>query len=244
MTGEGSFCQIVKIRVNLGLKIMFKSRIRPLNFTQYEHGRLSGSIARFWGNDRFARPPLPFEPFVDGVTLHDWGYGLMDNTPIGEATEAEWLVVMRRGAAISYAHPVTEVVVKRHLRRLLLLDPTPARRALADDLQKQISRQTAAAGVDPAAFDRADLITQLCDMISFDFCFEVPRKRTLPVFARPDHPEPVDVTFELHTGGEMWLDPWPLAVPVLVGVVYAFDQTGFPDVLSPTAVPYRLAPRG
>lgn len=221
---------------------MFQSRSHPRIFTQYEHGRLSGTIARAWGNDAFARPPLPFEPFVEGVMLHDWGYGVVDNTPIGEASEKEWLVIMQRGADIHYGHPVTDVIIKRHLRRLLLLDPTPARRSLAESLKKQIDDRTAASGIAPVAFDRADLITRFCDRISFDFCFEQPTRQQLPVFAQPDAADPVLVSYEIRPDGEVTLDPWPLGVPMITSSVYAFAHPPFPDSLEPITVPFTLRP--
>ena len=50
---------------------MFKSRTREIVFTQYEHGRLAGTVARAWGNDTFDRPALDFDAqffgFVAGV---------------------------------------------------------------------------------------------------------------------------------------------------------------------------------
>lgn len=64
---------------------MFKSKIRSIIIPQYEHGRLAGTVASLWGNDDFARPVIDFASFVQGVALHDWHYGPIDNLPIGEA---------------------------------------------------------------------------------------------------------------------------------------------------------------
>lgn len=34
--------------------------------------------------------PLPFESWVRGVTLHDRGYGELDDDPIGETSQERW----------------------------------------------------------------------------------------------------------------------------------------------------------
>lgn len=221
---------------------MFKSKINPRIFTQYEHGRLAGTLAQLWGNTAFERPPLPFEPFVEGVTFHDWGYGVVDNVPIGEANEAEWLTVIRRGVEISYDHPVTDLIIKRHLHRLLLLDPTPARQALAAEVATQMSVRLAASGLAERSLACADLITRLCDMISFDFCFERPTERTLPIFAHDDDAEPRSVTYQIGVDGVVRVDPWPFERPIISTVVIAFAQTGFPDRLIPEVVPFVARP--
>ena len=50
---------------------MFKSKVRPINVPQYEHGRLSGAFALLWGNEVFDRPEFNFDSFVQGVALHE-----------------------------------------------------------------------------------------------------------------------------------------------------------------------------
>ena len=62
---------------------MFRSSRRDVVFPQAEHARLAGAIALAWGNERFARPALPFDAFVRGVTLHDRGYGQLDADGMG-----------------------------------------------------------------------------------------------------------------------------------------------------------------
>ena len=50
---------------------MFKSKVRPINIPQYEHGRLAGIFALLWGNEAFDRPEFNFDSFVQGVALHE-----------------------------------------------------------------------------------------------------------------------------------------------------------------------------
>ena len=86
---------------------------------QYEHGRLAGTLASLWGNENFDKPKMDFDAFVKGVTLHDWHYGRVDNVEIGQASDAKWLSMVQRGVALSFDDPITEIVVKKHIARLL-----------------------------------------------------------------------------------------------------------------------------
>jgi hypothetical protein len=40
--------------------------------------------------------------------------------------------------------------------------------------------------------------------------------------------------------GTVEVDPWPFAVPRLVGLVTAFEQPGYPERLVPVVVPYSV----
>ena len=117
---------------------MFKSQVRAIVFPQYEHGRLAGTVARAWGNEFFDRPALDFEAYVAGVTLHDWGYGILDNLPIGAAPEAEWLVIIRKNVEKRFDPPTTDIVVKLHLQRLLSMHDSPERAALIAQIDECI----------------------------------------------------------------------------------------------------------
>jgi hypothetical protein len=225
---------------------MFKSKVREVNFSQYEHGRLAGTLARHWGNEEFARPELNFEAFADGVTLHDWGYGVLDNLPIGEMDDEAWLQVVRKGIDKIYDHPDTTIIVRLHIRRLLTLNPSPERQAYIDEIDARIASQlNAAVELDPESihshrerYERADKITQLCDMISFDFCFESPRRRSIEVYADPSATATTAITYKIRPGGEVRVEPWPFSVAELSGILYAFRRANYPQRLDPVIVPY------
>lgn len=53
---------------------MFKSKVRPVDVPNYEHSRLAGIFASYWGNQDFDKPVLDNAAFVEGVALHDWHY--------------------------------------------------------------------------------------------------------------------------------------------------------------------------
>ena len=219
---------------------MFKSKLRAINYSQYEHGRLAGTLARLWGNEDFDRPALEFLPFAEGVTLHDWGYGVLDNFPIGEGQEEAWLEIMRRGAAARFDHPVTDIVAKLHQRRLLSWEHSAAREALIAEIDRLVADRLPESGASLAEFQRADKITQVCDMISFGFCFEAEQQRTYDVYARRGSDEVTAVGFEIRPGGEVLVTPWPFAVPGVSGILYAFKREGYPDTLRPLIIPFHI----
>lgn len=229
---------------------MFKSKARKINFSQYEHGRLAGLLAYHWGNDEFARPDINFAAFADGVTLHDWGYGILDNLAIGEMDDDAWLKVVRKGIDKVYDSSDTTMIVRLHIRRLLALNPSPERQVYIDEIDLQIASQlNAAEELGPGTihsnlekYKRADKITQLCDMISFDFCFESPRKRTLEVFANSRSEETTAITYEIRPRGEVWVEPWPFSVAEISGILYAFRREGYPQRLAPVIVPFDIRP--
>jgi hypothetical protein len=85
---------------------MFKSKQRPIAIPQWEHQKLAGTLALLWGNADFERPSVPFESFLTGIGLHDHAYGPLDNLPIGEIPEEEWLALTRSGFEMTWTDPI------------------------------------------------------------------------------------------------------------------------------------------
>ncbi len=215
---------------------MFKSKTRPIIFTQYEHARLSGTLARLWGNETFDRPDLDFDAFVAGVTLHDWAYGPLDDLSIGESSDDEWLAVMRKGVSTRFDDPTTDIVAKLHLRRLLS-GPDPESQTLMAQVDEIVSRRLRESPFTLASYQQADRITNFCDLVSFDLCFESPRQRAREVFSRyGPAAAAVEVSYEVRAAGEVIVDPWPFSVPRISGVLYAFERAGYPRELHPVVV--------
>ena len=67
--------------------------------------------------------PLPFESWVRGVTLHDRGYGELDDDPIGETSQERWCEIETRGFRARSGDDIADLVVALHIR--LPLDPWP-----------------------------------------------------------------------------------------------------------------------
>jgi Protein of unknown function (DUF3891) len=205
---------------------MFRSP-RGVIVPQAEHGRMAGAIAAVWELPQ----PLPFESLVRGVTLHDRGYGELDDDQIGVVGPERWVEIQRRGFGERSGDTVVDLLVALHVRRLIGDDEHPARVALAHEIDAALPELRAAAGVDEEAAHAADGVTEVCDRLSFVFCSG----------------EAVDgevrgVRYRYDGADTIALDPWPLAVPRLCGVVGGFAADGYPDRLVPVVELFRVEP--
>ena len=191
-------------------------------FPQAEHARFAGALALAWAD----RPALPFASFVRGVADHDRGYGEHDDDPIGGVmTEERWLAIQRRGFAPRREDPVVDLVVALHVRRLI------GEGEAFDEVDALVPSLLSAAGVTREEAEAADAITNVCDVISFEFCFEDANERDVRGFH-------VRVDGE----GGIEVDPWPFSVPRLVGLVTAFEADGYPERLVPVVTPFEARP--
>jgi hypothetical protein len=219
---------------------MFHSKVRPIIIPQYEHGRLAGILAQHWGNGQFDRPVMNFASFVQGVALHDWHYGFGDNLSIDGADEAEWLTLARRGVALRLDDPITDIVAKLHLRRLLSYNDSPERRMMMARIDDYVVNRLPETGYSRAAFNWADKITRFCDNVAFHFSFEAPCKRTTMVGTRVDEGPETAVSYQIKTNGEVIISPWPFAVPFISGNIMGYQADGYPEVLRPLVVQFRV----
>jgi hypothetical protein len=218
---------------------MFKSKQRPLVITQWEHQKLAGTLAFLWGNAEFERPPIPFASFLTGIGLHDRAYGPMDNLPIGETSDAEWLALTRSGFEMTWTDSVADLISKMHLKRLVSGGSTPAHQALAAEMAEVIREQIVRQRLDLATFERIDRITNLCDRISFDFCFEAPAEGMVRIFPRHDAEDEAAVRYRIQDG-TIQVQPWPFSVDSHAGYLVGYQGDGYPAVLEPIMVPYQL----
>jgi len=202
---------------------MFRSSRRDVVFPQAEHARLAGAIALAWGNERFARPPVPFDAFVRGVTLHDRGYGQLDADGIGEVSPARWLEIQWAGFAPRGEEPVVDLVVALHVHRLV-----GGRDAGMTAALPELRR---AAGVEESDAAEADRITNLCDRVAFDFCVEEPASGRA-----------AGIDYAVDGYGGITLEPWPLGPSSVGGIILGFSAKGYPDVLEPVVVPFDVRP--
>ncbi len=220
---------------------MFKSRQRPIVIPQSEHLKLAGSLALLWGNVDFDPPPFPQLSFVEGVGLHDRGYGYLDTLPVGGAAEADWLAVTRRGFYLPCSDPAADLITRLHLRRLVSSKSTPGCRALLQEMEHVIDQQFSQYGLSPAVFERADRITNFCDRVSFDFCFEQPTEGEVLIYAHHDNQEGTGVQYRIE-GSLITLAPWPLSAERCSGYLVGYQAEGYPARLEPVIVPYTLVP--
>jgi hypothetical protein len=209
---------------------MFTSCRRPICFPQADHARFAAALALAWSE----RPPLPFDAFVRGVADHDRGYGERDTDPIGGVMGSEqWVGIQRRGFAPRGADAVVDLIVALHVRRLLSSQEDEHERAAYAEVDRLIPVLLDGADVSAEGAEAADAITDVCDVISFEFCFESPCRRDVRGYS-----------IGLDGLGAVEVDPWPFALPRLVGLVTAYSTDGYPDRPDPVVVPYDVRPAG
>ena len=218
---------------------MFKSKRRPIVVPQSEHLRLVGALALLWGNAEFDLPPVNHNSMIAGMSLHDRGYGVLDNDAIGEMREETWHGIARRGFRMHNSDAVADTIVKYHVRRLAASNPLPERQTLAREFTAGIDAQLEEHHLSRELFDRIDRITDLTDRISFDFCFDVPASGSVEVFPRNGSDQTIKVEYSVENG-VIRATPWPFAVERYTGYVYGYHLDGYPERPDPIVLPYQL----
>jgi Protein of unknown function (DUF3891) len=210
---------------------MFRSKRRPVVYPQSEHALFSALIAAAWGNERFERPNVPFDAFVRGVALHDRGYGELDDDPIGGVPTERWLEIQWRSFQPRGLDPVVDVVVAFHVRRLVSWSRGALETQTAAEMSEALPALLATAGVSEADAQAADVITNFCDSVAFDFCLE-----------QPDSGRVGGIEYAVDGEGGVKLSPWPLGVQRVDGVLLGYEAEGYPKRLEPVVQLFRIEP--
>jgi hypothetical protein len=206
---------------------VFRSRRRAIVFAQADHARLAGTLALAWRD----RPSFPFDAFVRGVADHDRGYGEHDDADIEVVEGAAWVEIQRRGFTPRGEDPVVDLVAALHIRRLLSSKEDERERAAFAEIDVLLPSLLDAAGVTAEEAEAADAITNVCDRIALLFCFEEPSEGDVRGLA-----------YALDGLGGITIDPWPLEVARLIGLVTAYEADGYPSRLVPVVTPFDAAP--
>lgn len=220
---------------------MFKSKMRPIIIPQYEHSRLAGTLAAMWGNDDFEKPVIDFIPFVRGVTLHDWHYGVVDNLPIGATNEADWLAMVQKGVEYWFDDPITDIVTKLHIKRLLSRQKILNTEELINRLESRIEERLSQTDFSHQQFEWADKITQFCDQLAFDFSFEKPSRDTWTVYTQENSSQETTISYEIKSGGKIEVAPWPFSADRFSGIIIGYQQTSFPTTLTPEVIHFQIS---
>lgn len=197
---------------------MFRSRRREIVFPQSEHARLAAMLAAGAG----AEPRV-----VAGVLWHDRGYPPFDTDGIGEMPPERWADLMRAGFAPETADPLVDHMARMHIHRLA----RNARPELAAELEPALPASLSRSGMTAEEAAAADALTELYDMVAFDFCLEEPAAGSAS-----------GVAYEIDGRGRITLDPWPLVPAELDGFVTAFLAEGYPELPAPVAVQFSARP--
>ena len=218
---------------------MFKSKRRPIVTPQSEHLKLVGTLAMLWGNDEFDTPPIDRVSMIAGMGLHDRGYGYLDNHSIGGMDDAEWFPIARRTFYMPCSDVVADTIVKYHFRRLASHDESAGRKALTAEFSTALDEHLEVHNLSKKLFDRIDRITDLCDSLSFKFCFDVPASGEISMFPRNGEDKEVAVKYHVEEG-IINVNPWPFSVDSYQGYLVAYKLDGYPKALDPVILTYFL----
>ncbi|MBI5935956.1 MAG: DUF3891 family protein [Chloroflexi bacterium] len=218
---------------------MFNSKRRPFITPQSEHLKLVGTLAMLWGNADFDIPPIEKTSMIAGIGQHDRGYGYLDNSPVGGMTDEEWLPIARRTFYMPCSDVVADTIVKYHFKRLASHGNTELRQALAAEFTQSLDEYVKQNNLSLKLFERIDRITNLCDMISFSLCFDVPATGEISIFPRNDQETEVNVQYRVEDG-TIHVDPWPFSVDSHQGYLVAYRKEGYPEATDPVILTYRL----
>jgi hypothetical protein len=97
---------------------MFKSKVRDLIISQAEHARFAATLAFFWGNRDFEKPPIESDAFLKAVALHDRAFGYFDSHPIGGMSDEVWIRLQRRGLVGEDEDTLNDTLIQLHIKRL------------------------------------------------------------------------------------------------------------------------------
>ena len=197
---------------------MFRSRRRDVVFPQSEHARLAAMLA--WAAGREPR-------IVAGVLWHDRGYPPLDADGIGEMEPERWALLMRAGFEPETADPIVDHMARMHIHRLTK-GTAPA---VAAEFEPALPASLERSGLTPEEAAAADFMTNLCDMVAFDFCLEEPASGSV-----------AGVAYEIDGQGAIRLDPWPLVPAELDGFIVGFLAEGYPERPAPLIVPFAVRP--
>jgi hypothetical protein len=157
-----------------------------------------------------------------GVIAAAWGNDQVERPPLPFESWVRGVAVHDPAVEPQAGDPVVDLVVPMHVQRL------------ADDsneLDAHVPERLADAGVEPADAAAADVITDLCDTLSFTFCFEEPASGSVGSFS-----------YTVGADGSATLAPWPLSVPELTETVVGYRADGYPERLDPVERVFRIAP--
>lgn len=219
---------------------MFKSKSRAIAIPQSEHLKLAGALAQCWGNAEFDFPEIERLSFVAGVGLHDRGYGVMDAAAVMQMPEEEWLAITRRGFDMTGSDPAADLITRYHLRRLARGNPSAATQALYRTFDEIIATQLQEHHFSANLFEHIDRITNLCDSISFTFCFEQPAQGQVSIFPRNTDTAEIPVQYSVDQG-QIGVHPWPFSVDAITGYIVGYRLPDYPMRLDPVILPYSVS---
>ncbi len=221
---------------------MFRSKTRAIVIPQSEHARLAASLAVFWGNREFDRPPVAPETLFKAVLLHDRSFGYFDSHAIGEMSDEVWIRLQRRGLVGDDGDGLCDVLIQQHIKRLAGFVKGALGRQFREEIEAMLVKEIRNLGLERENLERADRVMAFCDAVAFDFSFEEPVHSSVFVFPFNNSPGEIEIQYQIHPEGEIHISPWPFAHDSYEGYVLGYGRDGYPTRTVPVFVRYRIIP--
>ncbi len=219
---------------------MFRSEKRDIIIPQSEHARLAAIIASHWGNSEFDKPPFDFNSFVEGVALHDSAYGMIDKLELGNLATDKWIDVVEKGAQLKFDNPIVTIIVKLHIKRLIINDEFPRKKEVIETIDTDINSNLKLTNNTLDDFLWVDRITNLCDMAAFNFSFEREKKVKFRIRPKINSTEEKTITVKNLDGGVIKINPWPFSIPEIKGWIYSYEGKEYPEKLVQSVVKFLI----
>lgn len=222
---------------------MFQSKSRPIVVPQSEHLNMVATTVYSWGNDQFSLPKIDRDSLLKGVSLHDIGYGYWDTVPVGSVSPEQTVEFWRRCTSQQLSDPAAEIIIRRHFHRLAGWNKTsPLIHAFHEEMTAEIAAIEEEHHLDPKLFDFADSITNLCDTISYYFCFDEPKETTVTVYEDTEMTRKASVHVIITGNRTVTVAPWPFRSPMIEDFLFGYEREGYPTRTAPVVIPYRIIP--
>ena len=223
---------------------MFTSKVRNVVIPQVNHAYLAGILAFHWGNQDYDKPKLSFDSFVKAVGNHHFGYGFLDTINFLELGDEGIVDVFKKDCEATLEDPLSELIIKFHNMRLikgrLSRIPSDIIQKYLKELESQIEKDLSKTNVPKEDFLWIDRLVDVCDRISFEFCFESPVTTKKSVYKKLEDKEQVDIEYKIEPNGVIKVSPWPFSKTEITGYIQGYKSKAYPSKLEPVNVPFRL----
>jgi hypothetical protein len=210
-----------------------------LIITQYEHSKLAGLIASNLKEDLFENQEVS-ESFIKAVYFHDRGFGTFDNLPVGQMSQKDHYEVLKRSFYEDCDDIRANLSIKYHVLRLISYSNTKEAQNLLEKFKKEIRIYEKSHNLNTAEFKDLDLIMDLCDSISFDFCFQKESNQTYNMPSTFKALGFESIFYKIKPENHIELHPWPFKAPSIKGELISYKKESFPEKRNPVILKFNI----
>ncbi|NNG25958.1 MAG: hypothetical protein HKM87_00415, partial [Ignavibacteriaceae bacterium] len=114
------------------------------------------------------------------------------------------------------------------------------REEILENIEQRISVSLSRTNNSLEEFLWADRITNFCDWVSFNFCYEKDFIDKVEVYTRRNSSVKTELTFQSNPAGEIGVDPWPFSAKSIKGFINAYEKEDYPIKLKSLSKEYHI----